>query len=93
MEEKHEKYLPLGSVVLLKGAIKCVMITGFCVKNKQLNDNVYDYLGCVYPEGIIDTDRNLMFNHTDIDKIFALGYSNEEEKKFKEKLTNLMNNN
>lgn len=84
--EKNEKYLPIGTVVLLQNAKKRMMITGFCCKDEQRPDKTFDYSGCLYPEGIFSSDRNLLFDHDQIDKIFALGYSDEEEKEFKEKL-------
>lgn len=87
MEEKYSKYLPIGSVVLMKGATKRVMVTGFLIKAKTgENNQTYDYIGCIYPEGVLDTEKNLMFNHEDIEKIFAIGFVDEEETKFKEKL-------
>lgn len=90
MEQKYEKFLPLGSVVLLKDATKRVMITGFYIKGKDMPDKIFDYIGCLYPEGIINTEKNLLFNHEDIKQIFAIGYSDDEEKKFKEKLKDLI---
>ena len=47
----QEKYLPIGTVVLLKGGSKRVMITGFCSVDGNESDVIYDYNGCVYPEG------------------------------------------
>ena len=47
---------------------------------------MYDYSACLYPEGIVASDTNMLFNHDQIDKIFALGYSDDEEKEFKENL-------
>ena len=46
---KVDKYLPIGTVVLLKDAKKRVMITGFAVKGKETGDKMYDYMGCMYP--------------------------------------------
>ena len=83
MEQKYEKYLPIGSVVMLKKATKKVMITGFMIK-KIDDEKVYDYTGCLYPEGMIDSQKNLLFNHEDIFRIYAIGYSDDEEKAFKE---------
>ena len=74
----REKYLPIGSVVLLKEAKKRVMVTGFVAQSKETGDKVFDYMGCLYPEGIISSEQNLLFNHEQIDKIFYLGYSDEE---------------
>ena len=83
---QYEKYLPLGTVVLLKEAKKRVMIIGFCCLDEKDKTKVFDYSGCIYPEGMIASDKNLLFNHNQIEKIFHLGYSDEEEKLFKEKL-------
>jgi len=87
-----EKFLPLGSVVLLKNATKRLMITGFYVKADENNEKTYDYVGCLYPEGVISSKENCVFNHEQIDKIFFIGYSDDEEKRFKEKLNKAVNN-
>lgn len=87
-----EKFLPLGSVVLLKNATKRLMITGFYVKADENNEKTYDYVGCLYPEGVISSKENCVFNHEQIDKIFFIGYSDDEEKSFKEKLNKAVNN-
>lgn len=87
-----EKFLPLGSVVLLKNATKRLMITGFYVKVDENGEKTYDYVGCLYPEGVISSKENCVFNHEQIDKIFFIGYSDDEEKRFKEKLNKAVNN-
>lgn len=74
----REKYLPIGSVVLLKEAKKRVMVTGFVAQSQETGNKIFDYMGCLYPEGIISSEQNLLFNHEQIDKIFYLGYSDEE---------------
>ena len=84
MNEKFEKYLPIGSVVLMKEATKRIMITGYAVKSPQLGNKVFDYIGCLYPEGMVSSDRNLLFDHKDIQQIFAIGFSDDEQKKFVE---------
>ena len=82
VNEKFKKYLPLGSVVLMKDAKKRVMITGYCVKSPESGDKIWDYIGCLWPEGVIAPDKNLLFNHKDIHQIFAIGYSDDEQKRF-----------
>ena len=82
MEEKFKKYLPIGSVVLMKDAKKRVMITGYAVTSPESGNKVWDYIGCLYPEGMISPEKNLLFDHSQINKIFALGYSDDEQKKF-----------
>lgn len=76
------KYLPIGSIVLLKEGKKKIMITGYYVTN--VSDNkIYDYSACIYPEGIVDNKTIILFNHEDISNIIFTGYSDEEEKKHK----------
>ena len=87
----REQYLPIGSVVMLKSAKKRVMITGFAAKGKEAGDKLFDYVGCLFPEGVISSEKNLLFNHDQIDKIFYLGYSDDEETKFKIKLDEVLN--
>ena len=82
---KYEKFLPIGTVVLLKNATKKIMITGFYVKAEG-QDQVFDYTGCIYPEGVISSTQNCVFNHNQIDKIYHIGMIDDEEKKFKEVL-------
>ena len=84
--ENQEKYLTIGTVVILKDAKKRIMITGFCCIDESDTSKMYDYSACLYPEGIVASDTNMLFNHDQIDKIFALGYSDDEEKEFKENL-------
>ena len=81
----YDKYLPLGTVVLLKEASKKLMIIGFCGVGDE-KDKVYDYMGCLYPEGLIDSAHTALFNHDQISKIYFMGYQSEEDKEFKTKL-------
>lgn len=92
MDNKYGKFLPIGTVVLLKGAKKRLMITGFCSFDEAKKDKAYDYTGCLYPEGIISSKQMALFNHSQIDKIYYLGYSDQEEKAFKKKLVEELNN-
>lgn len=89
-----EKYLPIGTVVMLKGGTKRAMIIGFSAKNKSgENEKIYDYSGCLYPEGLLSSEHVLMFDHNQIEKIYHFGLRDEEEKQFKGKLKELINNN
>lgn len=87
----EEKFLPIGTVVLLKNGTKRLMITGFCAVAKEKEGEVFDYVGCLYPEGVIDSSKTALFNHDQIQKIYSLGYSDEEEKDFKSKLNEYIN--
>ena len=94
MKNTLEKYLPIGTVCLLKDSQKRVMIIGFCgySNDKEEDGKVYDYIGCVYPEGFISSNINLLFNHEQIETIYSLGYFDEEEHQFKQNLKNELNN-
>lgn len=84
MEEK--KYLPIGSIVLLEGGKKKVMITGYCMQTEERPGEIFDYSGCVYPEGVIRSDITLIFNHSQIKELFHSGYLDEEGIKLREEL-------
>lgn len=81
-----ERTLPIGSVVLLKGAGKRLMIIGYCKYKAGDEETVYDYAGCLYPEGFMSPEETALFNHEQIDKIFALGYQNQKRFEFEPKL-------
>jgi len=92
MNNVGEKFLPLGSVVMLKGASKRLMITGFCTMAADDESGaMYDYSGCMYPEGVISSDHTALFNHYQIEKVYHVGLIDEEEKTFKAKLIELLN--
>ncbi len=86
-----EKYLPIGSVVLLKNATKRVMIAGYLAVDNENTDIVYDYSGCMYPEGFLGSDQVLLFNHDQIEQIDFEGFSDTESEEFLEKLKGLSN--
>ena len=76
----EEKFLPIGTVVLLKGGKKRVMIIGFCAMTQEQQGKIFDYSGCIYPEGLMASNQTCMFDHSQIEKIF-----------FKNKLNTLIN--
>lgn len=86
----EDKYLPIGTVVMLKGGTKRVMIIGFCAITKEQQGKVFDYCGCIYPEGLMSSNQTCMFDHSQIDKIFFKGLVDEEEIEFKNKLNALV---
>ena len=85
------KFYPIGTVLMLKDGTKRVMITGFLVASAEEPNKVYDYSGCVFPEGVISSEHNLLFNHDQIGVVYYMGYSDEEEKNFKQKLNSALN--
>jgi hypothetical protein len=85
----EEKYLPIGTVVMLKGGRKELMITGYLV-SEEGKQEVYDYSGCLYPEGIISSNQNAVFNHDQIQEILFKGFDSDKFKEFHNKLKTLV---
>ena len=87
-----EKYLPLGTVVRLKDATKCIMIVGFCTAVAEDPENIRDYAGCLFPEGVLSSDMNLVFDHNQIEEIIYIGLDNDEHNLFNSRLKEFMEN-
>lgn len=85
-----KKYLPIGTVVILKGGKKRIMITGFCCVDEKNKDKVYDYCGLLYPEGYVFKNQMFLFDHEQIEKIYYLGLNDDENKQFQETLNNYL---
>ncbi|MBO5138589.1 MAG: DUF4176 domain-containing protein [Bacilli bacterium] len=85
------EYLPIGSVVMLNGGKKRLMVIGFCSMANGDDNTIYDYSGCLYPEGLLNSNEVFLFNNSQIEEIFFRGLDDEEEKIFKENLSNNMN--
>ena len=88
----EEKYLPIGSVVLLKNGTKPVMITGYLPMPSDSSDTtMYDYSACMFPEGLLSSDQNAVFNHEQIDKFLFVGFKNEESMEFLNEVKTIAN--
>ncbi len=83
--------IPAGSIVLLKNAVKRLMVIGVLQqKHSETADGipaVYDYIGVPYPEGYIGADSAFLFNHEDIKDIVFTGFEDEEREGFLEILS------
>lgn len=83
-----KKYLPIGSVVLLKESQKRIMIVG--LKQKQVDsDKVWDYSACLYPEGILDPEKLYLFDNEQIERLYFLGFQDGEGLAFMERVNNM----
>ena len=78
----YKDLLPIGSVVLLKGEEKRIMICGR-IQAKAGENVIYDYSACYYPQGIVDPSSMFFFNHDAIEKVFFIGFQDREELVFK----------
>lgn len=86
----NNEFLPIGSVVILNGGTKKIMITGYYSKAKD-SDKVYDYSGCIFPEGIME-NVYCLFDENQIEKIFYEGYKGEEYKDYSNKVRSILAN-
>ncbi len=78
-----KKYLPIGSVVTLKGQTKKVMIIG---RSQMCEGVLYNYSACPFPEGYLGSDKLYVFNQDDIETAYYIGMQNEEEFIFRKAL-------
>lgn len=72
-------YVPIGSVVLLKGGSRKVIIIGRAL-NVENNGKkfFFDYGGVPYPEGLTG-DQLAYFNNDDIAKVVFEGYKDVDD--------------
>lgn len=82
---ENSVYLPIGSVVLLKNGTKRVMIYGRKIKANG-EDRVFDYLGCLYPEGALSSKNVILFDHDQIQMVYFIGFQDLEEIAFRQQL-------
>ena len=75
-------YLPIGSVIMLEGAEKALMIYGIKQLDSEKPDAEYDYIGVLYPEGNIGEEFHYLFNHEDIETVLFRGYDTPEFNEF-----------
>lgn len=79
------RYLPIGTVVILEGGNRPLMIYG----RKQIQESsnlIWDYVACLYPEGNIGEDYNIFFQQEEIAEILHLGYESELDERMQKLL-------
>lgn len=79
----YKDLLPIGSVVLLKGGDKKIMVCGR-IQAKEGENTIYDYSACYYPEGIVDPSSMFFFNRDAIDTVYFLGFQDKDEFDFRQ---------
>ena len=82
MENKKQELLALGSIVVLNGGYKKIMIIGrMQLQGKE--EKLWDYLGVLYPEGYLGDNYKFLFNNEDISEVIFEGYSDLEDETLK----------
>ncbi|AZZ56377.1 DUF4176 domain-containing protein [Rathayibacter iranicus] len=68
-------FLPLGSVVILNGSVKKLLIVS---RGSVVEDQFFDYGAFLFPEGMVDTNV-VYFSGDNIAKIVSEGYRDADE--------------
>ena len=85
-----ERFLPIGTIVLLKGGKRELMIMSHCIVSEgeaydktgkiDVDGKLFDYGGCVYPQGMLTSDQLFAFDHHQIEKVVYMGYETDSHK-------------
>lgn len=79
------KFYPIGTVVILKGGNRPLMIYGR--KQMQVTSGMmWDYVACLYPEGNITDKYTFFFQQEEIEKVLHMGYNSPYEEKMQKLL-------
>lgn len=77
-------YLAIGSVVMVKGEGKKLMVIGYYgvdPSGKQV-----DYMGVTYPEGYMSSETIVGFNQNEVLQVLHEGYKDIEQERFYQEL-------
>lgn len=78
-------FLPLGTVVTLKGSHKRLMIIGRGQQEVRTG-RLYAYAAVAWPEGLISARTTCMFNPEAIGHLIFIGLQDEQEMQFREQI-------
>lgn len=82
-----DKFLPVGTIVILKNGTKKIMITSYLVITGSKEDDkkkMFDYGGYPFPVGMLESGYALGFNHDQIDKVIHMGHEDDDYKELNE---------
>ena len=87
----NQQYLPLGSIVIMKGSVKKIVIVARAVNVRVGEREVFfDYAACPYPEGMMG-DQLMYFQHKDIMKVVFEGFSDDDDKIMVDNINSALN--
>ena len=79
--------LPIGTIVEIEGTEPKIIIAGYCPVGSARPGYVWDYAGFLFPLGYRNANEIIQFDKEQITRIVALGYQDEEQFVFAEKLS------
>lgn len=78
----YKDLLPIGSIVKLRGGERRLMVCGRVVASGEANV-IYDYVGCLYPQGVVNSSNMLFFNRDSIEEYYFIGFQDREEMEYR----------
>lgn len=72
-----KKLFTVGSVVKLKNVSQRVMIVGH-MQQELGRDRVWDYAAVPFPEGVLQSDKFILFDHDNIELLYFIGLQDTE---------------
>lgn len=80
MNSMKNKILPIGSIIEAKKSK--LMICGYNLNHKPIQGHDYDYICCVYPNGV--GPNSYLIQKKEIDNILFIGFMDDRIDKVKE---------
>ena len=81
----HNTYLSIGTVLMLKGEGKKVMVIGYLGNDGAGKEA--EYMGVTFPEGYMSSDTIIGFNGNEVIQILHEGYKDIEQERFFNEIT------
>ena len=78
----YKDLMPIGSIVRLREGERRVMICGR-ILTRSGEDKIYDYVACLYPQGMLGSDNLFFFNRDAIEEVYFIGFQDQEEMQFR----------
>ncbi len=79
----YKNLLPVGSVVRLTGGERRLMICGRVLCKSGDDSTIYDYVGCLYPQGMVSSSGMYFFQRDAIEDVFFIGFQDKEEMEYR----------
>ncbi len=81
----YKNLLPIGSIIRAEGGTRYLMICGRIV-TAEGDDKIYDYVGCLYPEGIAGNDSLFFFDRDAVEELLFVGFQDQQELAFRREI-------
>ena len=82
MSSLNEKNLPIGSIIEAKKTQ--LMICGYNLNNKPIQNHDYDYICCIYPNGV--GTNSYLIKKSEIENVLFLGFRDNRFIELNEKM-------